>query len=297
MWKQSIWSKSKPDTKNETSNGLSKGAEKAQVPSDDLARPTGQRVGFRPPPRAGGTAFPPQVQTPSAAPCCPSAAITALLKPLWDSPPQPPPWACRPVPQPQAPPQGRPPGADKAQGISTPADPDPFPRRLSLPRLTVLPSLLCSALPSWLPEAGPPLCAASCCCSVAVSKCLRPHGPQHARIPCSPTPRVYPNSCPLSRWCHPTSRPLSSPFLLPSIFPSIRVFSSESALRIRWPKYWTFSFNISPSNEHSVLVSFRMDWLALLAVQGTLCAQGLPIPLEWRLLQDRAGRAPVLRLL
>ena len=57
--------------------------------------------------------------------------------------------------------------------------------------------------------------------------------------------------------------------LLPSIFPSIRVFSSESALRIRWPKYWSFSFSISPSNEHPRLVSFRMDWLDLLAVQGT----------------------------
>ena len=63
--------------------------------------------------------------------------------------------------------------------------------------------------------------------------------------------------------CHPL-------LLLPSIFPSIRVFSSESALRIRWPKYWSFSFNISPSNEHPGLISFRMDWLDLLAVQGTL---------------------------
>ena len=62
-------------------------------------------------------------------------------------------------------------------------------------------------------------------------------------------------------------RPL---LLLPSIFPSIRVFSNESALRIRWPKYWGFSFSISPSNEHPGLISFRMDWLDLLAVQGTL---------------------------
>ena len=58
--------------------------------------------------------------------------------------------------------------------------------------------------------------------------------------------------------------------LLPSIFPSIRVFSNESALHMRWPKYWSFSFNISPSNEHSGLISFRIDWLDLLAVQGTL---------------------------
>ena len=58
--------------------------------------------------------------------------------------------------------------------------------------------------------------------------------------------------------------------LLPSIFPSIRVFSNESAFRIRWPNYWSFSFNISPSNDHPGLISFRMDWLDLLAVQGTL---------------------------
>ena len=63
--------------------------------------------------------------------------------------------------------------------------------------------------------------------------------------------------------CHPL-------LLLPSIFPSIKVFSNKSALCIRWPKYWSFSFSISPSNEHSGLISFRMDWLNLLAVQGTL---------------------------
>ena len=66
------------------------------------------------------------------------------------------------------------------------------------------------------------------------------------------------------------SHPLSSPSSLSSIFPSIRVFSNESVLRIRWAKYWSFSFNISLSNEHSGLISFRMDWLNLLAVQGTL---------------------------
>ena len=73
--------------------------------------------------------------------------------------------------------------------------------------------------------------------------------------------------------------------LLPSIFPSIRVFSNESALRIRWPKYWSFSFIISPSNEHLGLISFRMDWLDLLAVQGTLKS----------LLQHHSSKASILR--
>ena len=73
--------------------------------------------------------------------------------------------------------------------------------------------------------------------------------------------------------------------LLPSIFPSIRVFSNESALRMRWPKYWTFSFNISPSNEHAELKSFRIDWLDLLAVQGTLKS----------LLQYHSSKASILQ--
>ena len=77
-------------------------------------------------------------------------------------------------------------------------------------------------------------------------------------------------------------RPL---LLLPSIFPSIRVFSNESALRIRWLKYWSFSFNISPFNEHSGLISFRMDWLDLLAVQGTLKS----------LLQHHSSKASILQ--
>ena len=76
-------------------------------------------------------------------------------------------------------------------------------------------------------------------------------------------------------------RPL---LLLPSIFSSIRVFSNESALHIRWPKYWTFSFNISPSNEHPGLISLRMDWLDLLAVQGTLKS----------LLQHHSSKASIL---
>ena len=78
---------------------------------------------------------------------------------------------------------------------------------------------------------------------------------------------------------------LFSPLLLlPSIFPSIRVFSNDSALHIRWPKYWSFSFNISPSNEHPGLTSFRMDWLDLLAVQGTLKS----------LLQHHSSKASIL---
>ena len=74
------------------------------------------------------------------------------------------------------------------------------------------------------------------------------------------------------------------PLLLPSIFPSIRVFSSESVLHIRWLKYWSFNFNISPSNEHSGLISFRIDWLDLLAVQGTLK----------NLLQHHSSKASIL---
>ena len=73
--------------------------------------------------------------------------------------------------------------------------------------------------------------------------------------------------------------------LLPSVFPSIRVFSNESALLIRWPKYWTFSLSISPSNEYSGLISFRMDWLDLLAVQGTLKS----------LLQHHSSKASILQ--
>ena len=76
---------------------------------------------------------------------------------------------------------------------------------------------------------------------------------------------------------------------LPSIFPSIRVFSNESALRFRWPKYWSFNFNISPSNEHPGLISFRMDWLDLLAVQGT--QESSPIP-QFKSINSSAFRFP-----
>ena len=103
-----------------------------------------------------------------------------------------------------------------------------------------------------------------------VSDFLWPHGLQHARLPCpSPSPWIYSDSCPLSWRCHPTISSSSSPFFLPSVFPSIRVSSNELALCIRRPKYWSFrfSFSISSSNEYWRLISFRIDWFALLAVQ------------------------------
>ena len=104
-----------------------------------------------------------------------------------------------------------------------------------------------------------------------VSDSLRPHELQHARPPCpSRTPGVHSNSRPSSWWCHQPSHPLSFPSPPAPNPPSIRVFSSESTLHMRWSKYWSFSFTISPSNEHPGLVSFIGDWLDLLEVQGTL---------------------------
>ena len=113
-----------------------------------------------------------------------------------------------------------------------------------------------------------------------------PHGLQHARLPCpSLSPRVSSNSCPLSQWCYLTNLILCLLLLLlPSVFPSIRVFFSESVLCIRWPKNWSFSFSISPSSEYSGLISFRTDWLDLLAVQGTLKS----------LLQHHSSKASIL---
>ena len=94
-----------------------------------------------------------------------------------------------------------------------------------------------------------------------MSDSLQQHESQHARPLCpSPTPGIHANSCHLIL-CHPL-------MLLPPIPPSIRVFPNDSTLLMRWPKFWSFSFSISPSKEHSELVSFRMDWLDLLAVQG-----------------------------
>ena len=116
-----------------------------------------------------------------------------------------------------------------------------------------------------------------------MSDSLRPHEPQHARPPC-PSPIPKPMSIELMI---PSNhlilcRPLP---LLPSIFPSIRDFSNESALHIRWPKYWSFSFKISSSNEHSGLIFFGMDWLDLLAVQGTLSSP----------LQHHSSKASIFR--
>ena len=101
--------------------------------------------------------------------------------------------------------------------------------------------------------------------------CLQPHGAQHAWLSCPLLcPRVCSNLCPLNRWCHPT---ISSSVTLfsscPQSFPGL-VFSNESAFCIKWPKYWSFSFSFSPSNEYSGLISFRVDWFDLLTIHGTL---------------------------
>ena len=107
-------------------------------------------------------------------------------------------------------------------------------------------------------------------CSV-MSNSLWPHGLQHTRLPCpSLSPRVCSNSCPLSQWCHPAISSCHPFLLLPSVFPSIKVFPNESALCIRWPKYWRFSFSISPSNEYSGLIFFRINLFDLPTIQGTL---------------------------
>ena len=104
-----------------------------------------------------------------------------------------------------------------------------------------------------------------------MSNSLQPHGLQHTRLPCpSPTPSL-PKLMFIESVMPSNHLILCCPLLLPpSIFPNIRVFSNESALLMKWPKYWSFSFKISPSNEHPGLISFRMDLLDLLAVQGIL---------------------------
>ena len=143
-----------------------------------------------------------------------------------------------------------------------------------------------SHYPIWVPSSLHTVFSSVQFSRSVMSDSLQPRGLQHTRPPCpSPTTRVYSNSCSLTPWCHPaisSCRPLLLP---PSILPSIRVFSNESALHIRWPKYWSFSFSISPSNEYSGLIPFRMDWLDLLAVQGTLKS----------LLQHHSSKASILR--
>ena len=120
-----------------------------------------------------------------------------------------------------------------------------------------------------------------------MSNSLRPHESQHSRPSCSsPSPGVHSDSCPSSPWYHLAIFILGRPLLLlPPIPPSIRVFSNELTLCMRWPKYWSFSFSIIPSKEHPGLISFRMDWLDLLAIQGTLKS----------LLQHHSSKASILR--
>ena len=115
---------------------------------------------------------------------------------------------------------------------------------------------------------------------------LWPHGLQHTRPLCpSPTPEACPSSCPLPQWCHPATSS-SDALLLPSVFSGIKDFSNESAVCIRCPKYWSFSFSIfSLSNEYLWLISLKTDWLDLLAVQGTLRS----------LLQNHSSKTSILQ--
>ena len=119
---------------------------------------------------------------------------------------------------------------------------------------------------------------------LVVSDSLWPHGLQHTSPPCpSPTPGVYPNASPLSQWCHPTISSSVVPFSCSQSF--LASGSFQRSQLFRWPKYWSFNLNISPSSEHPGLISFRMDWLDLLAFQGTLKS----------LLQHHSSKAPILQ--
>ena len=118
-----------------------------------------------------------------------------------------------------------------------------------------------------------------------MSNYVRPHEPQHARSPCpSPIAGVHPNPCPLSRWCDPIISSSVVPFSFPQSFPASGSFQM-SQLFTSDGHYWSFSFNISPSNEHPGLISLRMDWLDLLAVHGTLRS----------LLQHHSSKASILQ--
>ena len=113
----------------------------------------------------------------------------------------------------------------------------------------------------------------ACCCSVAESRLtLQPNGLQHARLPCPSLPPGVCSKLMSIESMMPSHHliPCCSFLLLPSILPSIRVFSNELTLCIRWPKYWSISFSISPSNEYSSFISLKIDWFDLLAAQGTL---------------------------
>ena len=120
-----------------------------------------------------------------------------------------------------------------------------------------------------------------------MSNSLRPHRLQHARPPCpSPTPAAYSNSTSIELVMPSNHFILCGPLLLlPSVFPSIRIFCNGSALHIRWPKCWSFSFSVNPSNEHSGLISFRIDRLDILAIQGT----------RKSLLQHHSSKASILQ--
>ena len=120
-----------------------------------------------------------------------------------------------------------------------------------------------------------------------MSDYLQPHELQHTRLPCpSLSFGIYSDSCPLSPWYHPTISSSVTPFSsCPQSFPAHKVFSSESALHVKCPKYWSFSFSNNPSNEYSGLISFMIDWLDFLAVQGTLKS----------LLQHHSSKASLLQ--
>ena len=127
--------------------------------------------------------------------------------------------------------------------------------------------LLCVMLDKRLDIWGLSWCAVLNC--LVVSSSLQTHGLQHARFSCPLSPRVCSNWCPLSQWCHPTISSSVIPlFLLPSILPSIRVFSDELTLRIRWPKQFSFSFSVSPPNEYSGWFPLGLTGLIFLQSQG-----------------------------